>query len=61
MDSVAKIHLGQQKNEQKQISYSQKRDLKYAYSQNPTTSRKLEKHCNFNILEGKSKGKHANS
>ena len=53
MDSVAKYN-SDNKNEQGNFLFS-KIDLKYAYSQIPLHP-EIRKHCNFNILGGKSTG-----
>ena len=52
-DSVAK-YISDNKNEQGNFLFS-KIDLKYAYSQIPLHP-EIRKHCNFNILGGKSTG-----
>ena len=53
MDSVAK-YISDNKNKQGSFLFS-KVDLKYAYSQIPLHP-EIRKHCNFNILGGKSTG-----
>ena len=53
MDSVAK-YISDNKNKQGNFLFS-KVDLKYAYSQIPLHP-EIRKHCNFNILGGKSTG-----
>ena len=53
MDSVAK-YISDNKNEQGNFLFP-KIDLKYAYSQIPLHP-EIRKHCNFNILGGKSTG-----
>ena len=53
MDSVAK-YISDNKNEQGNFLFS-KIDLEYAYSQIPLHP-EIRKHCNFNILGGKSTG-----
>ena len=53
MDSVAK-YISDNKNKQGNFLFS-KVDLKYAYSQIPLHP-EIRKHCNFNILGGKSSG-----
>ena len=53
MDSVAK-YISDNKNEPGKFLFS-KTDLKYAYSQIPLHP-EIRKHCNFNILGGKSTG-----
>ena len=56
MDSVAK-YISENKNKQGNFLFS-KVDLKYAYSQIPLHP-EIRKHCNFNILGGKSTGTYA--
>ena len=53
MDSVAK-YISDNKNKTGKFLFS-KIDLKYAYSQIPLHP-EIRKHCNFNILGGKSTG-----
>ena len=53
IDAVA-THISESCN-QNAIFYSSKIDLKYAYSQIPLET-ELQKHCNFNILDGKATG-----
>ena len=53
MDSVAK-YISDNKNKTGNFLFS-KKDLKYAYSQIPLHP-EIRKHCNFNLLGGKSTG-----